>query len=106
MDILIATSSTTFAKGLQESFEKQGVNVVEIVTAVEDLLEILAQNPSVEGVLIKTDLAKKGEDPRLELFSDVLLNIRAQGQFQKLVFMEILDLWRPQYVHLKARILL
>lgn len=91
MDILIATSSTSFAKGLQNSFEKHNVNVLEIVTALEDLLDILAKNPNINAVLLKTDLAKKGEDPRLEHLSDALLSIRAQPQFEHIVFTVLTD---------------
>lgn len=91
MNLIIATSDAKFGKLLQENISKLDVNVVDIVTCVEDLLECLAQNPSVDGILLKTDLAKKNGDYRLEILSDVVLSIRKTPEFENLTFTVLSD---------------
>lgn len=52
------------------------VNVLEIVSSEEDLLTTLAQNPTINGVLLTTDIATKIRDQRLEVTVDILAAVR------------------------------
>lgn len=91
MNLIIATSNTEFAKSLKESMKSYEVNVLDIVTCVEDLVETLGAMPNVDAILLKTDLAKKNNDYRLEMLSDVVLSIRQTPQFEKVTFSILSD---------------
>lgn len=92
MNLIIATSNTDFAKALREKLKDANCNVLEIVSCVEDLITCLSKNPEgIDGILLKTDLAKKNNDNRLEVLSDVVLSIRQTPQFHKVIFTILSD---------------
>lgn len=91
MNLIIATSNTKFAKSIKDEWKKLNVNVIEIVTCIEDLVDCLAQEKNVDGILLKTDLAQKNGDHRLEMLSDVVLSIRQTPEFQNLTFTILSD---------------
>ena len=84
-------SNVDFAKGLRSELSKQGVKVASIVTTEEDLLEDLVNNPNVDGVLLKSDLAIKLGEARLEILVDVIEGIRKAPQFKDIVFTVLSD---------------
>lgn len=92
MNLIIATSSTKFAKELKGKLQEANCNVLDIVSCVEDLITCVSGKPdSIDGILLKTDLAKKNNDYRLEVLSDVVLSIRKTPQFEKVIFTVLSD---------------
>lgn len=91
LNLIIATSNVDFAQMLKEGFRKRDVNVLEIVTCLEDLFEVLAVQKNVDGILLKTDLAIKGNDHRLEMLSDSILSLRKTPEFENIVFSVLTD---------------
>ncbi|MEK4487995.1 hypothetical protein MHH81_21025 [Psychrobacillus sp. FSL H8-0484] len=85
MDLLFAFHNVKFAKDLKSNFEEHdGVRVIDIVSSEEDLIEAIAKNPNVKGVLIATDIATNRSEKRLELLVDILEAARAK--FTDVVF--------------------
>lgn len=77
MDLLFGFYNVEFAKKIKISIQNNSdANVIEIVSSEEDLLTTLANTPSIEGVLLTTDLATKRNDERLELLVDILSAVR------------------------------
>lgn len=77
MDLLFGFYNVDFAKKIKISIQKNSdANVIEIVSSEEDLLSTLANTPSIEGVLLTTDLATKMNDQRLEVLIDILSAVR------------------------------
>ena len=91
LNLIIATSNVDFAKKLKDGFQDKGVNVLEIVTCLEDLFGILAEQKDIDGILLKTDLAIKGNDHRLEMLSDSILSLRKTPEFESIVFSILTD---------------
>ncbi len=91
MKIIIATANTKFARDLKEQMQSLDVTVVEIVSCLEDLLESLQNHQDIDGILLKTDLSKKLQDPRLYYLSDVILSIRKNELFEKINFTILAD---------------
>lgn len=81
MNLIIATSNTAFAQVLESKFKEQGVKVLDIATCIEDLLETVVEHKDIDGILLSTDLARKGNDPRLELLSDTVFAIKRDKGF-------------------------
>lgn len=91
LNLIIATSNVDFAKKLREGFQNKDVNVLEIVTCLEDLFGVLSKQTNVDGILLKTDLAIKGNDHRLEMLSDSILSLRKTPEFENIVFSILTD---------------
>jgi len=92
LNLIIATSNTNFAKQIKGKIKDEDCNVLEIVSCVEDLLTCISENPGkIDGILLKTDLAKKHDDYRLEVLSDVVLSIRQTPEFEKVIFTVLSD---------------
>ncbi|MFY0519310.1 hypothetical protein ACOMCU_16005 [Lysinibacillus sp. UGB7] len=92
MNLIIATSNTEFAKSLRDNLKNDNCNVLDIVSCVEDLITSMSEHSEkVDGILLKTDLAKKNDDYRLEVLSDVVLSIRKTPQFEKVIFTVLSD---------------
>lgn len=91
MNLVIATSNTSFAQVLEQKFREQGVKVLDIATCIEDLLETVAEHSEIDGILISTDLARKGNDPRLEMLSDTILAVKRHSGFDKVPFTVLSD---------------
>ncbi|KIV58939.1 hypothetical protein AM501_23945 [Aneurinibacillus migulanus] len=90
-NIVIACPNVDFANSLKKFFERQGLIVVDIVVLLEDLAEKLEtfhlKDISIEGILITSDIAKKGSDKRLEFLSDYLLTVRTKFSQAKIIFL-------------------
>src|SRR5690606_17811685 len=56
-----------------------------------DFLEALALKPDIDGVLLKTDLALKGNDARLEMLSDSVFSIKKMQEFENIEFTILSD---------------
>lgn len=92
LNLIIATSNTDFAKSLREKLKEVDCNVLDIVSSVEDLISTISEYPGkIDGILLKTDLAKKNNDYRLEVLSDVVLSIRQTPEFENVVFTVLSD---------------
>lgn len=92
LNLIIATSNTDFAKSLREKLKEVDCNVLDIVSCVEDLITCISEYPGkIDGILLKTDLAKKNNDYRLEVLSDVVLSIRQTPEFEKVTFTVLSD---------------
>lgn len=92
LNLIIATSNTDFAKPLKERLKEEGCNILDIVSSEEDLFSCLSENPGkIDGILLKTDLAKKQNDYRLDVLSDVVLSIRQTPEFENVIFTILSD---------------
>ncbi|MDQ0255491.1 Flp pilus assembly CpaE family ATPase [Evansella vedderi] len=87
--IIIAIPNSKFAEGLKKHFERKNFKVIEIVVVLEHLMETLEmleeEGESVDGLLISSDIAKKMNNKRLELFSDTLLTLREKYSHMSIV---------------------
>ncbi|MED0677622.1 hypothetical protein ABEV55_16175 [Aneurinibacillus thermoaerophilus] len=90
-NIIIASPNVDFANSLKRFFEANGLNVVETVVILEDLIEFVEklnhQKIPIDGILLTSDIAKKGGDKRLEYLSDYLLNIRTRFSHINITFL-------------------
>ncbi|WP_338657270.1 hypothetical protein V6B14_22245 (plasmid) [Sporosarcina psychrophila] len=85
MKLIFAFYNVEFAKQLKGNMEaNDAAQIIEIVSSEEDLINVIANNPLVDGVLISTDIATKLGNRNLELFVDILLV--AREKFPQIVF--------------------
>ncbi|WP_182101712.1 hypothetical protein [Niallia taxi] len=90
--IIIASPTVSVAEALKSQIEMNpDYKVIEIVTYLEMLIETCelykAENRAIHGIILNTTLSRKGIDPRLELLSEVLLNIRMDDYFSETQFL-------------------
>lgn len=85
MKLLFAFYNVEFAKQLKGNMEVDGqAQIIDIVSTEEDLIGVIAKNPTMDGVLISTDIATKLGNKNLELFVDTLL--AAREKFPDVIF--------------------
>ncbi|MBO0589262.1 MULTISPECIES: hypothetical protein [unclassified Sporosarcina] len=85
MKLIFAIYNVDFAKQLKGNMEADGqAQIIDIVSSEEDLINMIARNPTVSGVLISTDIATKLGNRNLELLVDILLV--AREKFPSIVF--------------------
>lgn len=85
MKLIFAFYNVEFAKQLKGNMEAdEAAQIVDIVSSEEDLINMIANNPLVDGVLISTDIATKLGKRNLELFVDILL--AAREKFPEIIF--------------------
>lgn len=91
MNIILAFYNVDFAKSFKEKMVPLGINVIDIVSSDEDLIEILKHHKDVDGILLKSDLAFKLGEQRLETLTDILISIRETSSFKDLVVTVLSD---------------
>ncbi|WP_047153692.1 hypothetical protein [Aneurinibacillus tyrosinisolvens] len=83
--ILIALPNAAFADRLKKYIETKGFTVVDTVVIFEHLIEAIENcfynGSTLDGLIIASEIAKKGTEKNLELLSDTLLTIRNRYNF-------------------------
>lgn len=83
--ILIALPNATFAERLKKIIETKDFQVIDTIIIFDHLLETIENclygGSTLDGLIIASDLAKKGAEKNLELLSDTLLTIRNRHNF-------------------------
>jgi hypothetical protein len=78
---LIATPNITFGQGLKKSIESSSDSrVVDIATSEDEVIQILEEriqaDNTIDSIIITSNVAKKLEDKRLDVLSDLLFSVR------------------------------
>jgi len=91
-NIIIAHPRPNFAEGLKKHFEAEGVNVLGVYVVLEHLLETLHSMKNettikLDGLVINSSIAKRGEDKRLEYLADAIERIREDFSETSIIFL-------------------
>ncbi|MEC2074170.1 hypothetical protein [Alkalihalophilus marmarensis] len=73
--VIVATPDIEFAEAFKRHLQKNNVDVVDIASYLEMLIETVESN-DVDAVIFTSNLAKKLNDTRLELLVDTIYSIR------------------------------